>query len=216
MDFVQKKNKKENTCIYSKKSENSRIRNAVPNIIPRMLQKSTANNVFGKKANTKHTISSKTEHLPIQCCGHGERGIVRPGDADFIGPHQKSWRLSPTGQGAHLVERVNVKGRPELTMYDKSTTPRYYPYNTPENAGQAHIRLHQATKAAGIKLSSDANSEMSSSQMLNTYQTAYDSNELTHIKGDLRTPKSEHVYGTNLSPGPAFRLLRELAEEGKF
>ncbi len=219
MGFVQQRKKKENTNVlaYSKtNSKSNRIKNAIPNLVPRLFQKNIEDNVDKKKANIKHAISLKTEHLPIQCCGDGERGMVRPGDADFIGPHQKSWRLSDTGQGAHLVERAVVIGHPELAVYNKSTTPRYYPYSTPENAGQAHIRLHQATKAAGIELSSHGNSEMTSSQILDTYQTAYNSSELAYIKGDLRTPDSKHVYGTNLTPGFAFQLLRKLAEEEAF
>lgn len=53
--------------------------------------------------------------------------------------------MVPEGDGLHLIERSNVRERADLSMYDQLETPRYYPYGTPESAGQAHIRLHEAT-----------------------------------------------------------------------
>ena len=38
--------------------------------------------------------------------------VPKPGDSDFVGPIPSgSWRLVPDGEGAHLVERSNIKGR---------------------------------------------------------------------------------------------------------
>lgn len=78
--------------------------------------------------------------------------IPVPRDANFSGPIQGcSWKLSPKDQGAYLMERVNVEGRTELSQFDTAGTSRYYQYRTPKNAGQAHIRLHEATRGAGIE-----------------------------------------------------------------
>ena len=83
----------------------------------------------------------------------GEQYMSIPEDADFVEPIQAgSWRLTPNGAEAHLIERVNIRGRSDLGCYDKGNTPRFYPNGTPENAGQAHIRLHEAARNAGIKL----------------------------------------------------------------
>src|SRR5207237_476465 len=55
-----------------------------------------------------------------------------PGDADFIGPVRGgSWKLTLDGEGAHLIERVNLRGRPALSALDSADTPRYYPSGTP-------------------------------------------------------------------------------------
>lgn len=76
-----------------------------------------------------------------------------PGDADFTGPIPRgSWRLTQNGAGAYLVERANVVDRPGLSQFDEASTPRYYPSGSAESAGQAHVRLHQATAAEGIAL----------------------------------------------------------------
>ena len=80
-----------------------------------------------------------------------------PGDADFVGPVAgDSWTLSPNGMGAHLVERVNVRGRAGLAALDQPGTPTFFPYGTPEAAGAAHLQLHEATSAGGISLPGQA------------------------------------------------------------
>ena len=68
--------------------------------------------------------------------------VPKPGDVDFTGPIPSgSWTLVPEGEGAHLIERSNVRGRSDLSIYDQPETPRYYPYGTPESVGQAHINI---------------------------------------------------------------------------
>lgn len=141
----------------------------------------------------------------------GESGsntrIPIEGDADFIGPIIKgSWKLTPNGQGAHLVEKSNIRGRNELSIYNKSYTPRFYPYGQPEGAGKAHIRLHEATRNEGIKLRG-GNPGMSFEDLINSYHNAYNNPSLDGIRGDLRTPDSSIVVATNVTPGDAFKEL---------
>lgn len=147
----------------------------------------------------------------IESAGKTKR-IAIPGDADFVGPIPgDSWKLSHRGQGAQLIERINVKGRPKLSVFDTSSTPRYYPYGTPENAGQAHIRLHQATREAGINLRG-GNPNLTDEQLIKAYRNAYSNPSLEGILGDLRTPNSKIVV-RNLTPAQAFE---ELLKWGKW
>ncbi len=135
--------------------------------------------------------------------------ILRPGDADFVGPIQEgSWTLVPKGEGAHLIEKANIEGRSALTIFNQKNTPRYYPYGTPESAGQAHIRLHAATREEGIRLKK-GNPNMSDEQLLDNYLRAYTNPDLSGIRGDLRTPNGNVVIGTNVSPLEAYQLLLE-------
>jgi len=135
------------------------------------------------------------------------RKTPSPGDANYTGQlPANSWRLTPRGQGAHVVERVNVEGRPNLAQFDTPQTPRFYPQGSPENAGQAHIRMHQATKQAGIDLQG-GNPEINDSQLLNLYERAYSNPSLDGIRGDLRTPNSSTVVGQNITPAQAFEEL---------
>ena len=106
-----------------------------------------------------------------------------------------------------MVERANVRGRADLAIYDQSNTPRYYPHGTPESAGQAHIRLHEATRNQGIKLR--GNPSMSDDELLNNYNMAYSNPKLSGICGDLRTPDSVTVVATDVTPAEAFRALLE-------
>jgi len=130
-----------------------------------------------------------------------------PGDANFIGPVPGGgWRLSSRGQGAHLVEKVNVEGRPDLAHFNTPETPRFYPKGTPESAGQAHVRLHQATKNAGIKLQG-GNPSLSDAELLNAYRKAYSSESIQGIVGDLRTPNGKTVVGTDLTASQSFEQL---------
>lgn len=116
--------------------------------------------------------------------------------------------MSPTGAGAHLVEKVNVKGRKNLKNYNKSKTPRYYPYGTPENAGQAHLRLHEATKKEGIRLQG-GNPNLSDKELIKKYKIAYADPELEGILGDLRTPNSKTIIATNATPKQAMEELQK-------
>jgi len=110
------------------------------------------------------------------------------GDAAYQGSlPSKSWTLTDDGDGAHLIERVNVKNRNNLAHFDQKGTPRYYPMGSPENAGQAHIRLHAATKRTGIKLRG-GNPSMTDEELINNYIKAYSDPELEGIFGSLRTP----------------------------
>ncbi|TWT38310.1 hypothetical protein Enr8_00020 [Blastopirellula retiformator] len=130
-----------------------------------------------------------------------------PGDAGFIGPHKNSWTLTPQGAGAHLVERANVSGRSALRQFDQPGTPRFYPSGSPENAGAAHIRLHRATKNAGIKLRRGGNSNLSDAELLQRYRQAYSDPALRGIRGDVRTPDGSTVIGTDVTPSEALDLL---------
>ncbi len=135
----------------------------------------------------------------------------KPGNANYKGKlPKKGWRLTPKGQGAHLVEKVNVKDRPGLQCYNKKTTPRFYSYGSARNAGEAHKRLHKATKKAGIRLQG-GNSTLSDKELIKAYKKAYQDPELHGIRGDLRTPNGKIVIATNVSPSKAIKLLVEWA-----
>ena len=140
--------------------------------------------------------------------GNTNSRVALPGDTDFVGPIKSgSWKLTPTGEGAHLIERSNVRGRSQLSIYDKADTPRYYPYGSSESAGQAHIRLHESTRNQGIKLRG-GNPGMSDVELLSNYERAYNNPSLSGIRGDLRTPDSSNVVITNVTPGEAYDALR--------
>jgi len=159
----------------------------------------------------------KTEDVNNKGTGENndEPRVPKPGDVDFTGPIPSgSWTLVPEGEGAHLIERSNVRGRSELSIYDQPETPRYYPYGTPESAGQAHISLHKATKNQGIKLRG-GNSGMSDQQLLDNYTNAYNNSNLDGIRGDLRTPNSSNVVVTNVIPSEAMNALLEWGEQNK-
>lgn len=144
-----------------------------------------------------------------------ERHLPAPieGDSDFVGPINKgSWRLTANGDGAHLVERANVRGRPDLAHFDKKETPRYYPNGSPEAAGKAHVRLHRATKAEGIKLKD--NPDLTDDQLMDAYKRAYSRPEVQGIKGDVRTPNGQAIPGgEGVAPADAFDALRNHYEE---
>lgn len=108
------------------------------------------------------------------------------------------------------MEKVNVKDRPGLQCYNKKTTPRFYSYGSTRNAGEAHKRLHKATKKAGIRLQG-GNSTLSDKELINAYKKAYQDPELHGIRGDLRTPNGKIVIATNVSPSKAIKLLVEWA-----
>ena len=135
--------------------------------------------------------------------------IALPGDADFVGPiNSGSWTLAPNGEGAHLVERSNVRGRASLASFDTTDTPRYYPYGTPESAGQAHIRLHEATRNAGIKLRG-GNPNLSDFELIERYKKAYNNSALNGIRGELRLPDSSRIIVADVIPSKAFMALLE-------
>ena len=144
--------------------------------------------------------------------GNPRRGPPTPGDADFIGPHPKrTWKLVEEGEGAHLVQRANVRGRAALALFDQPGTPRFYPSGTPENAGAAHTRLHQATRDAGIELQAGGNGNLSDKELLQRFIRAYSDPSLNGIRGDLRTPDGKLVLGRNVTPAEAFALLLKWA-----
>ena len=129
-----------------------------------------------------------------------------PGDVGHTGKlPPKSWKLTPSGEGAHLVERVNTRGRSALSKFDKPNTPRFYPDGIPEQAGQAHLRIHDASKKAGIKLQG-GNPLMTDDQLLNAYRSAYSDSSLDGIRGDLRLPDGT-VVAKGVSVKDAFEKL---------
>ncbi|MEO8842100.1 MAG: hypothetical protein ABI704_11050 [Kofleriaceae bacterium] len=137
--------------------------------------------------------------------------LLAPGSAKYTGTVKpRSWKLTPTGDGAHLFERANVQGRPKFAKFDKPGTPRYYPHGSDENAGQAHLRIHDATDAAGIKL---GGSQLTNDDIINAYKKAYADPSLHGIEGDLRLPNGTAVPGgTNVTPGQAFDALLKWAD----
>ena len=142
-------------------------------------------------------------------CGTTPKAI--PGDADYAGRlPTNSWRLTPGGEGAHLVERANVAGKPGLSAFDQAGTPRFYPEGSARNAGQAHIRLHRATSAAGIEL---GGTKLSQRGLLDAYERAYSDPALRGIRGELRTPNGSLVLGKGLTPAEAMRQLRSWANK---
>src|SRR5262245_61922620 len=94
-------------------------------------------------------------------------------------------------------------------MFDLTETPRYYPYGTTQNAGKAHVRLHQATRAAGIKLGVNKNPGLTDAQLLKAYEKAYSDPSLNGIRGDLRTPNGKTVIAQDVTPAEAFQQLLE-------
>ena len=123
---------------------------------------------------------------------------------------KRSWTLVPSSDGAHLFEKANVSGRAKFAKLDKPGTPRYYPYGSDENAGQAHLRIHDATDAAGIKL---GGSRLTNADIINAYKRAYADPSLNGIKGDLRLPNGTPVLGgTGVTPGQAFDALLKWAD----
>jgi hypothetical protein len=136
-----------------------------------------------------------------------------PGDEDFVGPVPSGgWRLTLPGMGAHLFERANITGRPDLAALNLPETPTYFPSGSPEAAGVAHVRLHQATVRAGIRLGRAGNPHLSDSELIEAYRRAYSDPELNGIRGDLRVPRAGPILAQNVSPAEAFEaLLRWLA-----
>jgi len=142
-------------------------------------------------------------------------GTPKPGDYDYEGElPDDSWILSQYGAGAHLVERSNVKGRPDLDCYDQSKTPRFYPYGTPENAGQAHLRIHESTRTHGIDITG-GNPDISSPKLLEMYDDAYFDPMLDGIRGDLRNPSGTTIIAVDVTPGEAYMLLLEWGSKQK-
>jgi hypothetical protein len=131
-----------------------------------------------------------------------------PGDADFVGPvGPGGWRMTSRGMGAHMVERVNVRGRAGLAALDQAGTPRFYPSGTAEAAGAAHQRLHAATNNAGIALREGGNAAMTDAELLARYRKAYSDPSLAGIRRDLRTLNGQTTLATNVTPAEAFEAL---------
>jgi hypothetical protein len=131
-----------------------------------------------------------------------------PGDADYVGPIQRGWTLTPQGAGAHMVPRVNVRGRQVLAAFDEPGTPRFYPAGTPENAGAAHTRLHEAVRNAGIGLREGSNAALSDAELLQRYRKAYADPRLNGIRGDVRTPDGTTAIAKDVTPAEAFEALQ--------
>ena len=119
-----------------------------------------------------------------------------------------TWVLTPIGDGAHLIERANIRRRTQdLGQYDKKDTPRYYPYGDIFNAGRAHVRLHEATSGNGIKRSG-GNPSLTTQDLLQKYEIAYSDKSLEFIRGELRTPDGKIFLGNALTPAEAFNRLK--------
>lgn len=68
------------------------------------------------------------------------------------------------------------------------------------------MRLHAATKRAGIKLRG-GNPQMSDAELIERYSKAYSDPELEGILGALRTPNISLTLGKDLEPAEAFEKL---------
>jgi hypothetical protein len=108
-----------------------------------------------------------------------------------------------------MVGKSSVAGREGLTAFDTPGTPRFYPSGTPENAGAAHVRLHQAMRNAGIQLRKGGNSGLTDAELLQGYGRAYKDPCLDGIRGDLRTPDGSKVIASGVTPAEAFEALLE-------
>ncbi|WP_243143427.1 RHS repeat domain-containing protein [Clostridium estertheticum] len=142
------------------------------------------------------------------------------GDANYTGElPPKSWSITESGDGCHMIERVNVKNRADLAQFDTVDTPRFYPDTTfidevsaNKSRGLAHQRLHVATKEAGIRLQG-GNLNLTDAELLARYGKAYSNVELDGISGTLRTPDSSNILGINMSSSEAFNSLLEWGSE---
>ena len=132
------------------------------------------------------------------------------GDENYSGKlPSNSWKLVEAGDGAHLYEKGNIEKRSIFSIFRQDDlTPTYYPYGSIANAGQAHLRLHDATAEVGIKVSR-GNPNLSDTQLVELYQKAYSIQELQNIKGDLRVGDKSVIIGTDLTPQEAFEKLNE-------
>jgi len=148
-------------------------------IVQNAAQNRCAENGSGIPESAKNYDNTGLENEPKQ-------RVPLPGNADFVGPINEGggWRLVPDGEGAHLIEKANVNGRSNLMKYNVKETPRYYPYGTAESAGQAHVRLHEATRNQGIKLRG-GNPNMTDSELINRYGEAHNEESLSGIRGEL-------------------------------
>lgn len=146
--------------------------------------------------------------------GGGREKFPGAGDADYDGPlPQRSWTTVPDGQGAHLVERGPAKASPRLRKFDQPDTPRFYPNGSPQNAGQAHLRLHDATREVGrIDLKKPLGGFTTEEDLLAAYRRAYADPRLNGIRGDLRTPDGRTVLATDVTPAEALAKLLEWAK----
>ena len=141
--------------------------------------------------------------------GYVHDGIPDPGDINFVGPIPSTgWKLSKKGAGAHLFERVNVKGRKKLKNFDLKETPRFYPYGSKYCAGAAHKKLHEVTKKHGIRLQG-GNPDLSDEELRVEYREAYSDKALSMIRGDLRTPDSKNIVAEDVNPSEAFAALED-------
>jgi len=152
-------------------------------------------------------------HLPVSSKMAGREKLPGVGDADYRGPLPKrSWKTTPEGDGVHLVDRGPSKGNPTLAKFARPDTPRYYPGGSPENAGQAHLRIHDATREIGkIDLKKPLGGFRTERELIDAYRRAYADPRLLGIRGDLRTPDGKNVIASNLSPAEAFAKLMEWA-----
>ena len=165
-------------------------------------------------------VPQSTPALPDGPPGPGRAAPSIPGDSDFIGPIRgrtagRPWTLVAEGEGAHLIERGNLRGRSNLSLFDEPGTPRYYPSpeDFPANAGAAHLRIHDATRAAGMRVRGTP--ELTDLQLLLRYRAAYNDPTLQGIRGTLRTPDGSTVIGQDLTPAEAYRaLLRWAIQRG--
>ena len=132
------------------------------------------------------------------------------GDYDFQGLESTTgWILSPKRQGAHMVEKAGIGTKSSLDFFRTNPVCRYYPNGSIYNAGAAHNRMHHATKEYGIDLS--GNTGLSDVDLILKYDAAYQSAELSGIRGTVKNPytsKKNRVYiDDDLTPHEAYRAI---------
>ena len=102
-----------------------------------------------------------------------------------------------------------MDGSDHMHIFNQDYTATYYLYGTPENAGQAHLRLHDATAEIKIKLSKNHNH--TDLELMELYEKAYSTPSLNNIKGDLRY--KSNIIATDVTPAEALEALKKWGVE---
>ena len=165
---------------------------------------------MGNELKNNNTQVTKISTEPIQTqnrLNQSNNYVPLPGDANYVGPiPEGGWRLTPRGEGAHMVERVSVRATSGLEDFDLYRTPRFYPTGTPESAGKAHVRMHRATNSMNIELAG-GNPGLTNSALLARYALAYSEPSLDGIYGVLRNRTGTNIIAQDVSTSEAYSAL---------
>ena len=136
-----------------------------------------------------------------------------PGDADYVGPLDRTRPLVEDGMGHHMQQRVHAGMYSEMRTFDLARTPRYYPEsNHPlpsQNAGHAHTRMHRALSSEGVpgNRAQTNNAGLTYHQLMELAHQGYANPGLQGIRGSLRTPNGDIVIIENATPLQAYNAL---------